>query len=491
MTKTRNDANANANSNSNSRVADLLGDGGPSICRAMRAAADLLAAAEPAKLLQRVGQTLGEIPPAEHLTKRFIQSSYRGDLAQPPDDLLTGLGVFYVTEQRKLYLDCTAGHYQMTWGYRHPELEAALREATQLGVVWDNHSNIPGNAIKRLSERLVEIANDAPADDALASDDRALNTVLLGICTGSVAVSSALKIALRHHESVRPDAPPVFITLAGNYHGTDFLAQRLRGMWPRYFQNVAVVEVEPNDAAGLRRAFAAHRGGVAAMIAEPILMNREAILLDADFLREARTLCDEADALLVIDEIQTGFWCPEVFMVKQSGILPDVLVVGKGMAAGLHPLSAILYRRKYDRLAQYDAISTNGNAPLAAVAALACLKLVESERDRIDQLARHYFARLHELLGNGPGPGPGGGPRYSRVAAVHGSGLLSGLKFHAVADALEFHRRCIRRGLWVRVHAYHEGHSTILTKFALAADRQVADFVVDSFRTVLEEMDHA
>jgi acetylornithine/succinyldiaminopimelate/putrescine aminotransferase len=474
-----------------SLLADLLGDGGPAICRAMRAASDYLAATDPAELLRRVGQTLDEIPPADHLAKRFIQSSYRGDLALPPDDVLTGRGVFYITEQRKLFLDGTAGHYQMTWGYRHPQLEAAIGEATQAGIVWDNHSNIPGNAIKRLSERLVELANDRPADDALLADDRALNTVLLGICTGSVAAGSALKIAIRHHESVRPDASPVFITMAGNYHGTDFLAQRLRGMWPRYFQNVAVVQIEPNDAAGLRRAFAAHRGGVAAMLAEPILMNREAILLKPEFLQDARTLCDEADALLVIDEIQTGFWCPEVFMVKQSGILPDVLVVGKGMAAGLHPLSAILYRRKFDRLAQYDAISTNGNAPLAAIAALACLRLVETQRDRIAHLAGYYSDRLRELVGAGSGPGPGCGPGCGRVAAVHGKGFLSGLKFHAVADAIEFHRRCIRRGLWVRVHAYHEGHSTILTKLALAADRRVADFVVESFRNVLQEMDHA
>lgn len=463
-----------------SLLADLLGAGGPSICRALQAASDFLAAREPLELLRRVGQTVEEVPPARHLTKRFIQASYQGDLSQPPDDMLTGRGVFYVTEQRKLFLDGTAGHYQMTWGYRHPQLEAAVAEAIARGVAWDNHSNIPGNPVKRLSERLVELANDTAADDRLLSDDRALNTVLLGICTGSVAASSALKIAIRHHQQVRPAASPVFISLAGNYHGTDFLTQRLRGMWTRYFQNLTVVEVEPNDISGLRQAFAAHRGAVAALFAEPILMNREAILLSAEFLREARRLCDESDALLVIDEIQTGFWCPEFFQVKQAGILPDVLVVGKGMAAGLHPLSAILYRRRYDRLAQYDAISTNGNAPLAAVAALACLKLIESQRDRIGQLGDHISTRLHELVGIGSG----------RVAAVHGKAFLSGLKFRAVADALEFHRRCLARGLWVRAHAYHEGHSTVLTKLALAADRQVADFLIDSFRTVLEEMDH-
>jgi len=65
------------------------------------------------------------------------------------------------------------------------------------------------------------------------------------------------------------------------------------------------------------------------------------------------------------------------------------------------------------------------------------------------------------------------------------------VKFHAVDDALRFHRRAFERGLWVRVHAYHEGHSTVLTKLALAADERIADFVVNTFREILEEMDHA
>ena len=55
-------------------------------------------------------------------------------------------------------------------------------------------------------------------------------------------------------------------------------------------------------------------------------------------------------------------------------------------------------------------------------------------------------------------------------------------------DALDFHRRCVQRGLWVRAHAYHEGHSTVLTKLGLAADKRIADFIVDKFLQILQEM---
>jgi len=457
----------------------LLGPKGPVICKAMRAARGYLQSNSPSSLLSHVGETIREIPRAAHLDKRFIQKSYRGDVTQPPDDLLTGQGLFYITEQRKLFLDCTGGHYQMTWGYFHPELEAAVREALETGVVWDDHSNIPGNTVKRLSERLVAIANGLTSAPArLIQDGNALNTVLLGVCTGSVAASSALKIALRCHEAARPKVEPVFISLNGNYHGTDFLAQRLRGMWPSYLRNAHFIQVEPNDIKALRNAFNKHRGRVAAFFFEPILMNREALLLKEDFVREARALCDKGRALMVVDEIQTGFWCPEVFMFRQYSIVPDIVIVGKGMTAGFHPLSAIVYKRKLDCLAQYDAISTNGGAPLAALVGLGCLALIVRDRKRIADLSRHYFQRLQEIPKTYP----------SLVSAIHGKGLLAGIKFKEVKDALTFHRRCVERGLWVRVHAYHEGHSTVLTKLGLAADKRIADFIVDTFLQVLQEV---
>ena len=65
---------------------------------------------------------------------------------------------------------------------------------------------------------------------------------------------------------------------------------------------------------------------------------------------------------------------------------------------------------------------------------------------------------------------------------------LPGLKFRQVDTAKQFHRRLLEEGLWTRVHAYHEGHSTILTKLGLLADEAVVDFVVARFRRLLEDL---
>jgi acetylornithine/succinyldiaminopimelate/putrescine aminotransferase len=475
-------------------LAALLGATGPQLAQAFASATEYLRARSPHELLSEAGTTIGSLPAVTHLDKAFFQASFRTGATTEGEDLLAGSGLFFITEHRRLFLDATAGHYQMTWGYNHPRLVEALREALEAGLVWDDHSNIPGDTVKQLARKLVELANAPPASSRpksqvraagkersaadLESDPEALNRVLLGIATGSVACSTAIKLALNHFRSTRGGGTPLFVALAGNYHGTDLVAQRLRGMWTDYLGHLPVAPIEPNDIESLQQTFARHGSQVAAMFVEPVMMNREAIALDRDYLLEARRLCDEQGALLVFDEIQTGFWTEKFFSAVALGVKPDILVVGKGMTAGFHPLAAVLYRRKYDSLAQYDAISTNGNAPLPAYMALASIALIEEERARIAQVTHHYRKALEAL--------PGEFPRL--VSAIHGDGLLVGMKFHTVEAAKEFHRRSLDAGLWLRLHAYHEGHSTALTKFALVLDEETADFFLARVREILSAM---
>jgi adenosylmethionine-8-amino-7-oxononanoate aminotransferase len=154
--------------------------------------------------------------------------------------VLTGKGLFFLTEGRMLFLDLTAGHYQMTWGYNHPVLNRAITEALEKGIVWDCHSNLPGDFVKQLSWKLVEICNrdargNSPGFDSVLDDDDALNTVLLGTATGSVACSTAMKLAINYFRKRKGSRrKPVFVALNGNYHGTDIMMQRLRGMWPEF-----------------------------------------------------------------------------------------------------------------------------------------------------------------------------------------------------------------------------------------------------------------
>jgi len=443
---------------------------GSPVVEAIARAREFLEQHDTGELLDLVGQTLDELAlGAEVADKRCFPVSYGGGKSCD-DDLLTGLGMFYITQAGKVMLDCTSGHYQMTWGYNHPALTAAAAEAMELGVVWDNHSNIPSVPVKELAERLVAIggANETGPD-----------RILLGLCTGSAACGAGLKIMLTCYlnDSERSSlGPPVMVSLSGNYHGTDIVAQTLRGMWPGLLAGMETVQVKPNDDDQLKAAFRQYGKRIAGFWAEPLMMNCEAVLLQDGYLRLARRLCTENGALMAWDEIQTGFWYPEVFLFRQLEIAPDLAILGKGLTAGFHSLSGVLYRHELDILEQYDAISTNGNASLAALIGLCNLQLLEQDRDRLAAVAARHYSGLCELASQFP----------SLVETVNGKGLLTGLKFRNREDALGFYKAAVERGLWLRVHAYHPGHRTVLMKYALVVEDSIIDFVLGVLEDLLK-----
>lgn len=431
-----------------------------------------LASQPTAVLLARVGDTIEEIPEPRAIDKQVLPASYGGGSAEPTDDFLVGQGLFYLTEQRRLMLDCTSGHYQMPWGYSHRELCDAAAEAMLEGVVWDNHSNIPQTPVKRLARRLLEVVNKPEDRDPI-------DKCLIGVATGTSAAAAALKMQLAKYMRDRRDAgTPAVIVIDGNYHGTDMFTQYLRGMWTEFVTNLEVVAVQPNDIAELQTAFNRCGKRVAGFWCEPVMMNREAILVEPAYLKRARELCSDVGAAMCIDEIQTGFWQPTVLSSRAFDFTPDMVVVGKGMTAGFHPLSALLFRSEYDILAQYDALNTNGGAALASYIGLCCLDMVEGASDQISLLGERIMEGLRSLASE----------FGDILEGVRGQRYLAGLKFRDREQALAFHKQAVAAGLWIRAHAYHPGHSTVLTKLGLLADESVIDFMTARLRGLLAEM---
>ena len=109
----------------------LMADPSGSMRDALAVGRDYLRQTPRWELLANVGKTVHAIPSADFPDKRWFQKSYGRAVADQPDELLAGAGLLYLTEQRKLFLDCTGGHYQMTWGYDHPELHQLLLEGIE------------------------------------------------------------------------------------------------------------------------------------------------------------------------------------------------------------------------------------------------------------------------------------------------------------------------------------------------------------------------
>ncbi len=411
----------------------ILGPSGADITAAMKAGLRLPGGAGSARIAaSRSAGPIRSIPAFRPIDKSALQDSFGGNQAGPSDDFLVGRGLFYLTEQRKLFLDCTSGHYQMLWGYNHPELCAAITAASRAGVIWDNHSNIPQSPLKWLAHRLVEPGQCARRTGPARHRPAGRLHRIRGLRGGAEDPAARVR-ADAGQENARRSLSCWTATITAPTCCPSSCAACGRA-WRRVSRWSTL---QPNDPRSLAKTFRKHGSRMAGFWAEPVMMNREAIAVDPDYLQLAQRCCREAGALLCLDEIQTGFWQPEVFEFRALGLQPDLVVLGKGLTAGFHPLSGVLLRHRHDVLEQYDAISTNGSAALPAFVALCSLELIQER-------ARDRFARSAGASRKDSRRWPLSFP--SVLQAAHGRGYLAGLKFHQVEDAKRFQRLLLAEG---------------------------------------------
>ncbi|MGB9596415.1 MAG: aminotransferase class III-fold pyridoxal phosphate-dependent enzyme [Candidatus Poribacteria bacterium] len=426
------------------------------------------------KLRKMVGKKLDFIPDFDQIDKKTFVESYQKPIK---DDILAGYKLFKVTESKELQIDWTGGHYQLPLGYHYPIFDDLIIKARRLGIVDDTHNNTPGMPVKLLAQELIKCANaydEINIDKIIESKDR-LNRVT-SVDTGTVAASTGIKGILYRFRELHKDKIPVFIMQEGNYHGTDFFEQRLRGMWEWLFTNVTVEFVKPNDIDLLVDAFQKYEDSpnekVCTVMMEPILMNNRAIYLQPDYVQKAKELCTQYEAVLFLDEIQTSMWSPKVFMSNEYGGVADVLAIGKGLTAGYSPLAYTVCKCGLDNQSQYSSISTNGNADMAALAGLIVLEIVKANSEHIEQVGNYYFEQLENLQKS-----------YSdKITEITGLRHLAGINLVDESLAGKFHQACLENGIFVRLQAYKEGASTIITKPPIIANFADVDFVIEKFR---------
>ena len=298
------------------------------------------------------------------------------------------------------YLDLLAGIAVCQLGHCHPAVVSALtRQAQQL----IHTSNLLLTAPQaQLARRLCE----------LSGMDRAFFTPC-----GTTAVETALKVAKKHGNTKRPDGDCEIVALHRSFHGRTMGSLSATGQrkYQRPFEPLVpgFRHVDANDLAALREAVS-HK--TAAILLEPIQGESGVLPLDTAYLQEARRLADEHDALLILDEIQTGVgrtghW----FNFQSHGIKPDVMVLAKGLGGGV-PIGACLLRGKAAGvLEKGDHGTTFGGNPLACAVALAVLDTIE--HGHLIEHANHMGGILREgLMGLG-----------APVVEVRGSGLMLGV----------------------------------------------------------------
>ncbi|HEY2289714.1 MAG TPA: aspartate aminotransferase family protein [Thermoanaerobaculia bacterium] len=325
-----------------------------------------------------------------------------------------------------IYIDLTSGFGVAAVGHRHPRVVEAVRE--QAGRLLHGLGDVMAHPLRvELARRLVEIA---PVDDP---------QVFFAI-SGAEAVEIALKTALG------ATGRPGVLAFAPSYHGLTLGALNVtsREDFRAPFAAHLHGHVRRLPFAGdLARVDEALKGGeIGAAIVEPIV-GREGVLIPPDgWLSALAALCRKHGALLIADEIFTGFGrTGTLFAVEHEGVRPDILCCGKALGGGL-PIAAVIARRDCFRCWE-----TPGEAlhtatflanPLACAAALAVLDILKEE----DLPAR--AVRLGQTLGHRLATWPG---RFSVVEEIRGRGILWGIQLRTAEVAKKWMLAAWSRGV--------------------------------------------
>jgi adenosylmethionine-8-amino-7-oxononanoate aminotransferase len=335
-------------------------------------------------------------------------------------------------------------------GYRHPALDAAVRE--QLGrmahVMFGGLTHEPG---VRLAERLVGIAPEG-LEQVFFAD------------SGSVSVEVAIKLCLQFQRAIGHPQRTRLLTVRGGYHGDTFGAMAacdpVGGMHSLFTGVLAehVFADRPPDGfdAGLDAEWAEHFSDLvarhahelAAVIVEPVVQGAGGMRFHApECIALLRRLCDEHGLLLVLDEIATGFGrTGALFACEHAGVTPDVMCVGKAMTGGYLTLAATLCTRE---VAAAVSSGEGGGLmhgptfmanPLACAVALASLDLLADEgwRGRVSTIERGLHAGL-EPARELPG-----------VTDVRVLGAIGVVQLRDEVDVVAVTKTAVEHGVWLR-----------------------------------------
>jgi len=167
-------------------------------------------------------------------------------------------------------------------------------------------------------------------------------------------------------------------------------------------------------------------GDVAAVIGETIRCTP--FIPPPDYWRRIRAACDKHGALLILDEIPIGLGrTGKMFACDHYDVVPDMLVLGKGLGGGIFPLAALL-AREHLNVARHTALGhyTHEKNPVACAAGLATLDVIRDEKlvEHAAQLGEHALQRMQELKS-----------RHALIGDVRGKGLLLGIELHHPVSA--------------------------------------------------------
>ena len=383
------------------------------------------------------------------MNHRRIEDQFSVGVYQKRDLVIVrGEGARVWDDAGREYVDCVAGIGVANVGHCHPAVVAAVQaQAARLITCNELFYN---NARAQCLERLDRITPEG------------INRFFL--CnSGTEAVEGALKFA-----RMATGRKHVVAAMRG-YHGKTLGS--LSATWERKYKEPFAPlvpdfsHVPYNNIAEFEKAIDEQ---TAAVILEPVQGEGGVRPATAEFLQAIRRACDQKGALLIIDEIQTGFGrTGRLFACEHFGVLPDIITMAKGIAGGV-PMGAIGIDRRVGEIEKQSHTSTFGGNPLACAAAVAAIDALTGEDlpRRAADTGAHFVRRLREI-------------ESARIREIRGLGLMIGIEMKDKAGPIA--QALMQEG----VLALLAGTTVLRFLPPLVITREQVDRVVESLARVL------
>lgn len=368
-------------------------------------------------------------------------------------------GVWVYDVDGKKYLDCLSAYSAVNQGHVHPEiLQALLDQAKRVTLTSRAFRN---DQLPLLYKELSEMTG---------------YEMSLPMNSGAEAVETAVKLARKWAYQVKkvPRHQAQIIVASGNFHGRTVTIVSF-STEPSYRDDFGpftpgFVTVTYGDADAIEKAITPN---TAAVLLEPIQGEAGVIIPPAGYLKKVAETCKKNNVLFMADEIQTGLArTGKLFASEHEDVRPDVMIIGKALAGGFYPVSAVLADTAILGLfTPGEHGSTFGGNPLAAAVSRAALRVIRDEKlaERSQQLGDYFVEQLSEI------PSP-------HVKEVRGRGLLIGVELKPEAKgARRFCEALQQKGILAK-----ETHDNVI-RFAppLVIDKETIDWALPSIREVL------
>lgn len=351
-----------------------------------------------------------------------------------------GEGIYFWDTNEKKYIDFSSQTLNLLLGQCHPNItKAVIDQAMTLTYASSRFGSLTYlNAVSKLKEILPE----------------EYTGINIKMCDGSDANETAIKIARKY------TGKSGIISFTHGHTGQTTQTIQLRG----YERNLEilrgnlenVVFINPPKSLGKGdyqvtlqelKSITDNNNDIAAILVDPVMVNAGVLVTEETklYLQKLQEICIEKKIIFILDENQTFGWLGEIFAASYFDISPDIITLGKGIAAG-YPLAGVAVKEHLKTVLSYnEADFTNGGHPISCAAMIACITELQSQDLRVDFKGEYLLNKITHLK------------KKSEISFNHRwLGLIHCIEFdngdekEDLEIATKIYEGCLKKGLFLR-----------------------------------------